>query len=343
MPADRIKCLASALFTQHPPKKTNTDLPTMQDNGYTSSTEVQSIIRQAIRSVVDAPHEHIIRYGSEPNLPCNCHPSDIVNHRHDFGEHKHSFTEFTIAASGPLIMEFDGIAYTLEPPGFTIAQPGHIHCEGFSDKRQPYTVMILAFWGKSVIASVTHYHGKGTWATNYRKSLIGSQIQSLSDRLRTKRKILSPSDLEGIRADILLILAVLYGQSCHLLQHEDEESHYSLLNSIRSFMEDHIDKQLSLEQLAAMAHLSPNYFNNIFAEQFGIPVRQYLVRRRMELADQLLRSSDSVLVKEVAHQLGYRNPLYFSRAFHKHFGYSPRCIVGQRELESTGSGSDIKD
>jgi AraC-like DNA-binding protein len=77
-----------------------------------------------------------------------------------------------------------------------------------------------------------------------------------------------------------------------------------------------------LPSLARRAHLHPTYFSNLFRETFGTPPLRYLAQLRLRRARDLLRGT-RLRIGEIAGHCGYRDPLHFSRVFHKATGVSP--------------------
>jgi AraC-like DNA-binding protein len=89
-----------------------------------------------------------------------------------------------------------------------------------------------------------------------------------------------------------------------------------------TYMEQHYRDPLSLEIVAAEAHLSPNYFSQLFHEWVGVPFQQHLQVLRARFASSLLRATD-MPVTDVCHSSGFRTLSHFERAFKAHFGVSP--------------------
>ena len=79
-------------------------------------------------------------------------------------------------------------------------------------------------------------------------------------------------------------------------------------------MKQHLDHSLTLDTLAALAGLSRSRYTTLFKEQTGYAPMDYFNRLRMHRACQLLDTT-SLSVKAVANQLGFDDPLYFSRVF----------------------------
>lgn len=78
---------------------------------------------------------------------------------------------------------------------------------------------------------------------------------------------------------------------------------------------------ISLNGVADVIHISPFYLSKIFKEVTGKNFKQHLIERRMEYAKDLLKHHS---VKDVCNMIGYSDPNYFSRAFKKFTGLSPK-------------------
>ncbi|MBV6643813.1 MAG: AraC family transcriptional regulator [Cyclobacteriaceae bacterium] len=92
--------------------------------------------------------------------------------------------------------------------------------------------------------------------------------------------------------------------------------------SIR-YMRERISDKLSLTKLSQNANLSPSQYSLLFKNKTGKPPLDYLIRMRVQRACQMLNTTN-LKVKEIAHLVGYDDPYYFSRVFHKTMGTSPR-------------------
>jgi AraC family transcriptional regulator, arabinose operon regulatory protein len=92
---------------------------------------------------------------------------------------------------------------------------------------------------------------------------------------------------------------------------------------------DHIDAHLAdpldVASLAAVAHLSPSRLAHLFARQIGTSPQRYVERQRMTVAEQYLRHTRRPVV-EIARDVGYPDPLYFSQRFRRHAGTSPTAF-----------------
>lgn len=83
------------------------------------------------------------------------------------------------------------------------------------------------------------------------------------------------------------------------------------------------DPELSLKTLPGLAGVSDAYLRRIFKKQYGTGPAGFVIRRRIQLARQLLVSGENYTVAQVAAMSGFKDPLYFSRCFKKQLGLSP--------------------
>lgn len=89
-----------------------------------------------------------------------------------------------------------------------------------------------------------------------------------------------------------------------------------------SYVLDHLDEELSMEQLAKVANLSVSRFKQKFKSQMGLPPREYVNAERMRAAEVLLQ--EGLTVMEAAMELGFSSSNYFAVVFRRHMGCSPR-------------------
>ena len=95
------------------------------------------------------------------------------------------------------------------------------------------------------------------------------------------------------------------------------------LRAVVEYVEEHLDTGPSLEQMAAIARLSPNYFACQFHRATGLPPHQYVIARRVERAKQLLQTGGDVSLAEVAAHAGFSDQSQFSRHFKRLVGVTP--------------------
>ena len=89
------------------------------------------------------------------------------------------------------------------------------------------------------------------------------------------------------------------------------------------YIQSHLADDLSLEQMAGQADLSPYHFHRVFHSAVGETLKQYTQRLRLEQAAYHLKIQDASIL-DIALNAGFNNHETFSRAFKRWFGVSPR-------------------
>lgn len=87
-------------------------------------------------------------------------------------------------------------------------------------------------------------------------------------------------------------------------------------------MRARLSEDISLDELAAEARLSPFHFARMFKQSVGVPPRVYLTQLRMEKACKLLELTD-LPITEIAYEVGYSSNQVLARVFTKHRKMSP--------------------
>lgn len=93
----------------------------------------------------------------------------------------------------------------------------------------------------------------------------------------------------------------------------------------RIYIQRNYKHPLSLAQVAHHVALSPNYLATLFRRQFSRTIIDFLTEVRIEEAKRLLGEKDRKIA-DIADEVGYHSPYYFSRAFKKQTGRSPKAF-----------------
>lgn len=100
-------------------------------------------------------------------------------------------------------------------------------------------------------------------------------------------------------------------------------NHFHSLEPTLTYMHQKIHQNLSLQEMADHAGLSVSHFSYLFKQQTGYSPMDYFIHLKMQHACTLLSLSVKA-VHEIALEVGYSDPYYFSRIFKKVMGMSPR-------------------
>jgi len=97
------------------------------------------------------------------------------------------------------------------------------------------------------------------------------------------------------------------------------------LRRVVEHIEAHVDRRLALAELAAVAGASPSHFKALFKRSTGLPVHQYVIRRRVERARLLLQET-TTSIADVAAQTGFANQSHLARWMRRVAGVTPTGV-----------------
>ena len=96
-----------------------------------------------------------------------------------------------------------------------------------------------------------------------------------------------------------------------------------IIDSAMRYIDNHYkDEDISLDSVAIASNISANYLSAMFSQKVGLSFVEYVTKKRMEKAKQLLRKTDK-RSGEIAGEIGYKDPRYFSFVFKKKTGCTP--------------------
>lgn len=96
-------------------------------------------------------------------------------------------------------------------------------------------------------------------------------------------------------------------------------------NEAIAYLEEHLTEELDYAKLGAIACCSGYHFQRIFVYLAGVPLSEYVRRRKMSLAAVELRQEGSKII-DVAQKYGYHSPTAFNRAFQSVHGLAPSRV-----------------
>lgn len=101
---------------------------------------------------------------------------------------------------------------------------------------------------------------------------------------------------------------------------------------IKSYIQEHLNQNLTLNKLAATVGLSVSHFSRQFKETTGLSPHQYLIHLRVQQAERLLREG-KLTIAEVARRVGFADQSHLSRHFQRIFGQTPGAVINSKNVQ----------
>ncbi len=159
---------------------------------------------------------------------------------------------------------------------------------------------------------------------------VEPKIYSLKDFYETDYFMYHFADLWklGNSAEKYKCMSLLYDLLAHIsnlenLAYQDKKHFFVIEPAIKHLKKNIYSCSLKTDELHKLCGISSTYFRKIFISKFGTSPKNYITEKRVLQAKSIIDSGDFSTVKELALAVGYKDPLYFSKVFKKHYGISP--------------------
>lgn len=117
--------------------------------------------------------------------------------------------------------------------------------------------------------------------------------------------------------------------------HQLNEAKYSAsITACQNYIYNHLYGDISLDHLAEICHLSPNYLSSLFKKEVGISISEFIQQLRIDEAKKLLDLTN-YSIAEIGTFLNFNDQSYFIKTFKKHTGFTPKQYRGRER----GTGS----
>lgn len=155
--------------------------------------------------------------------------------------------------------------------------------------------------------------------------LLGETKEVISQKMQA---LVSASPIQKIMGLIAILAYLSENQNRHIIDTSFSEHQYSQIETVRfqkvfSYLIEHFKEEITLDQIAAVAHLSPTSFCRYFKGITQKTFVEVLVEFRLQYACQLLTKTD-LPIQQIAYDSGFGDVPYFNRQFKKHTGTSPQ-------------------
>jgi AraC-like DNA-binding protein len=148
-----------------------------------------------------------------------------------------------------------------------------------------------------------------------------AQVIELADRLEVELKAREPGFGFMATAAFMQIIGLL--SRCYGRSRSTDGRALLRIGEALSHLERNIHREVNLEELAKMAHMSQRSFLRVFQSATGTSPLAWVIEQRINRACSLLRHTER-RITEIAFDVGFNDSNYFTRQFRKINGLSPR-------------------
>ena len=216
----------------------------------------------------------------------------------------HPYHELIVPQSGEMTIETaDGSTLFLRKGEYAIYPAGASHAER-SDRLNPVSTIFICFQAELPIRHIQIFQDPDGLAAQLANQLFSHRFSRENSWHDACLKLL----LEEVE---------------HLFVPRSEEAEW--LAGVHRYMQTHLEKKITLDELAKCACMSRYYFIHRYKALVGMTPMAYLRQLRCDAAGKLLMYS-SIPIKEIARQTGFPDPFALSKCLRKHYGLPPRMI-----------------
>lgn len=222
----------------------------------------------------------------------------------------------------------DGAKYPLRPGDFIIIPPDKIH-RAYTTDHSPYERVILHLSRKTLIeisSPITNLHNDIQSCSGRMYHFENKGLKSYIDLAGELMKT-SFADSPAFGQDLLQrsYLSILLIQMIRMIRESSNEvfsSPPSMIRDVYAYIDQHLSEDISIQSIANAMNISRSYLCHQFREYFNTSLWNYVLSKRLILAQKLLLSGSSVT--EACYDSGFRDYAHFIKSFTKTFGVPPK-------------------
>lgn len=259
--------------------------------------------------------EHFEGEGFSFSHSCDTEPQDSY-----FPLHIHDNHELFCLVKGDVGYVVEGHRYKLYPGTLLLMRSSESHklSVNSSAEYERYVInfssdFLLQNGFDSTILTPLFERALGQKNRYSPRDFTGFSPLTYFEKLEEEAKIISPKC--AVLSNLSSLLSAINIAFLKKSNREIEEG------ELLSFVNENLTSNLSLEEIAAHAHLSPSQLARVFKKLSGTSVHEYILSKRLILFHEKLRSGLGVI--EASTECGFRDYSAFYRLYKKRYGISP--------------------
>ncbi|MFK7782615.1 AraC family transcriptional regulator [Psychroserpens sp.] len=268
--------------------------------------------------------ESIINISKENQITRNFYVSDLgyypsAHHHYRLRKQGAKQHIFIYCTKGKGEIHLNNVRTEINPNQFYIIPKNSNH-EYKADIDDPWSIYWFHFNG--VLADKLYKRYESTQTANYKN------IPFSKERINSFEKILALFNSNYLENHLEYANLLTLNFISYFIYHDFESNikgntDNTTVNSIITFLGNNLDKKLTLDVIASKFNYSKSYLHTIFKAKTGYPLLVFFNLKKIQKACELLNYTD-MSIKEISFEVGFEDPLYFSRIFKNFMGKSPR-------------------
>ncbi|WP_037286263.1 helix-turn-helix transcriptional regulator [Saccharibacillus sacchari] len=172
---------------------------------------------------------------------------------------------------------------------------------------------------------------EGNYPADYCHFILSNTVFAFSDYLKSirykqpggghpdlHRQYIALSHIDEFRAWLLDSVRTFLAET----EKRSSERAKDTLESAKQYIEEHLPDDLSLEAVSSNVFISAKYLSRLFKEELGVTYTEYVTKRRMETAKELIERGGAT-IEQIAGAVGYSTTAYFIKKFKEAYGCTP--------------------
>jgi len=242
-------------------------------------------------------------------------------------KHQHLNHEWIVIIKGKVRCWIDDQEFTVSPGEFYFVQPGQFHCEeSIETPLDFYTITfdLIEATDKNVFFAPPPFVPERQIIRGFARKL-SPLFRKVFEEVQEQQHYCEEIVEAIILQMIWIVKRKLWKEHVYNENTNISERDSAIVKKTQDYILQNLNRSVSLGELADICYVSRYHLGHVFTKVAGISPLQYALAQRMEKAKSLLLQKNKC-VYEVATELGFEDPYYFSRQFKKVVGVSPKTF-----------------
>lgn len=164
---------------------------------------------------------------------------------------------------------------------------------------------------------------------NEQDELIQGIFLTLKDELEFHR-LAGSLLIDSLKTTLAIHLLRKYCTTKPKISSYEDGLSKSQLKQVTNYISEHLDRDLKVIELAAIAQISPYYFIRLFRKAMNNTPHQYILQQRIKKAQYLLHHSQ-ISISEIAATVGFCDQSHFTKYFKRITGFTPKQYIAKSQ------------